>query len=477
MQRSFDQNILPEKSEALHSHAMLCWNMQRSFDWSEHPSWEIRGTALTFYVGTCKGHLTDQNILPEKSEALHSHSMLEHAKIIWLIRTSSLRNQRHCTHILCWNMQKSFDWSEYPSWEIRDTALTSYIGTCKSHLTDQNIFPEKSEALHLHPMLEHAKVIWLIRTLFLGNQRHCTHKLYWNMQRSFDWSEHPFWEIRGTALTYYVRTCKSHLTDQNILPEKSEALHSHPMLEHAKVIWLIRTSFLKNQRHCTHMLCYVEHAKVIWLIRTFFLKNQRHCTHNLYWNMQRSFNWSEHPFWEIRGTALTFYVGTCKSHLTDQNILPEKSEALHSHTILEHAKVIWLIKTSFLRNQRHCTHTLCYVEHVKVIWLIRTSFLRNQRHCTHSLCWNMQRSFDWSEHPFWEIRGTALTSYVGTCKGHLTDQNILSEKSEALHSHAMLEHAKVIWLIKTSFLRNQRHCTHILCWNMQRLFDWSKHPS
>jgi len=124
--------------------------MQKSFDWSEHFFWEIRSTALTAYVGTCKGHLTDQNILPEKSEALHSQSMLEHAKIIWLIRTSFLRIQRHCTHILCWNMQRSFDWSEHPFWEIRGTALTYYVGTCKGHLTDQNIFPEKSEALHSH---------------------------------------------------------------------------------------------------------------------------------------------------------------------------------------------------------------------------------------------------------------------------------------------------------------------------------------
>jgi len=205
-------------------------------NWSEHPFWEIRGTALTFYIGTCKGHLTDQNIFPEKSEALNSPTMLEHAKVIWLIRTSFLRNQRHCTHNLCWNMQRSFDWSEHLSWEIRGTALTFYIGTCKGHLNDQDIFPEKSEALHSHSILEHAKVIWLIRTSFLRNQRHCTHILYWNMQRSFDWSGHLSWEIRGTALTAYVGTCKDHLTNQNIFPEKSEALHSQPMLEHAKII-------------------------------------------------------------------------------------------------------------------------------------------------------------------------------------------------------------------------------------------------
>ena len=175
--------------------------------------WNIRSSEHTTYVTTYNDYLTDQNIFHEKSEALHSQPMLEHAKVIWLIKTSFLRNQRHCTHSLCWNMQRWFNWSEHPSWEIRDTALTAYVGTCKGDLTDQNILSEKSEALHSHPMLEHAKVIWLIRTSFLRNKRHCTHILCWNMQRSFDWSEHPFWEIRGTALTYYVETCKGHLTD------------------------------------------------------------------------------------------------------------------------------------------------------------------------------------------------------------------------------------------------------------------------
>ena len=182
---------------------------------------------------------SDHNILPEQSEALHSQAMLEHTKVVWLIRTFFLSNQRHCTHLLCWKMQRSFDWSEHPFWVIKGIALTCYVGRCKGHLTDQNILSEQSKALHSLAMWEDAKVIWLIRTSFLSNQRHCTHILCWNMQRSFDWSEHPFWAIR----------------------------HSHSMLEHAKVIWLIRTCFLSNQRHCTHKLC---------------------------WNMQRLFNWSEY---------------------------------------------------------------------------------------------------------------------------------------------------------------------------------------
>ena len=68
-----------------------------------------------------------------------------------------------------------------------------------------------------------------------------------------------------------------------------------------------------------------------------------------------------------------------------------------------------------------------------------------------------------------------LTSYVETCKGCLSNQDIPSEKSGALDSQPMLEHAKVVWAIRTSLLRNQRHWTHSLCWNMQRLFEyWSE---
>ena len=188
-------------------------------EWLEHPFWEIRGTGL-------------------------SHPILKHAKVVWMIRTSLLRIQRHWTHSLCWNMQRLFEWSEYFSWEMRGTGLTSYVGM-------------------------------------------------------FDWSEHLSWEMRGTGLTPYVRTCKGCLIDQNISSKKSEALDSQPMLEHAKVVWVIMTSFLRNQRHWTHRLC---------------------------WNMQRSFEWSEHLFWEIRGTGLTSYVGTCNGCLSDQNIFSERNQ-------------------------------------------------------------------------------------------------------------------------------------------------------
>ncbi len=262
-------------------------------------------------------------------------------------------------------MQRIFDWSEHSLGEIRSTGLTCYVKTYKGYLIDQNISLEKSEALDSQAMLEHARL--------------------------FDWSEHSFWEIRGTELTSYVGTCK----DDS-------------------------------------------------LIRTFLLKNQRHWTHKLCWKMQRLFHWSEHSFWEIRATGLTAYVGTCKNYFTDQNIPFEKSEPLNSHPMLEHAKIIWLIRTFLLRNQRHWTHMLCkgyltdqnipfeklealnshsMLEHARIISLIRIFPLRNQRHRTHSLCWNMQRLFHWLEHFFWEIRGSGLTSYIGTCKDYFTDQN------------------------------------------------------
>jgi hypothetical protein len=223
--------------------------MQRSFDWSGHHTWKIRVTGLTGYIGTCKGHLTNQDIPSKKTDALDSPTMLEHAKVIWLIKTLLLRNQRHWTHRLCWNMQRSFDWSEHSSWEIRGTRLTGYVEVCKGALINQDILPEKSDALDSLTMSEYAKVIWLIRTLLLTNQRHWTHRLYWNMQRSFDQSGHPSWEITGTGLTSYIGACKGHLINQDIPLEKSEALDSPAILEHVKVIWLIRTSTLKSQMH------------------------------------------------------------------------------------------------------------------------------------------------------------------------------------------------------------------------------------
>jgi len=321
-------------------------------------------------------------------------------------------------------------------------------------LTDQNIPSEKSEALDSPAMLVHVKVIWLIRTSLLRDQRHWTHLLW----RWFDWSEHSFWEIRGTGLTRYVGPCKGDLTDQNIPSEKSEALDSPTML------------------------------------------------------VQRWFDWSEHPFWEIRGTGLTAYVGPYKDDLTDQNIPSEKSEALDSPPMFVHAKVIWLIRTSLLRNQRHWTLTtyVCSCKgdltnqnipseksealdspailvHAKVIWLIRTSLLRNQSHWTH-LLW---RWFDWSEHSFWEIKGTGLTRYVGAKVIWLIRTSLLRNQSHWTHllwrwfdwsEHSFWEikgtgltryvGAKVIWLIRTSLLRNQRHWTHLL-W---RWFDWSEYP-
>jgi hypothetical protein len=175
--------------------------MQKLFELSGHPNWEIRSTRLTTYIGTCKDCLSDQDIPTEKSEALDSHAMLEHAKVVWVIR------------------------SWHPNWEIRGTGLTYYVRTCNNCLSDQDILTEKSEALDSQPMLEYAKVVWVIRISQLRNQRHWTHILCWNMQRLFEWS------------------------GPDIPTEKSEALDSHTMLEHAKIVWVIRTSQLRNQRH------------------------------------------------------------------------------------------------------------------------------------------------------------------------------------------------------------------------------------
>ena len=146
-------------------------------------------------------------------------------------------------------MQRLFEWSEHPSWEIRGNGLTNYSGTCKGCLSDQNIPPEKSEPLDSPTMVEYAKVVWVIRTFLLRNQRHWTHPLCWNIQRLSEWSGHLFWEIRGTRPTFYVRICKDCLSDQDISLKKSEEQDSPTMMKHAKVVWVIRTSLLRNQRH------------------------------------------------------------------------------------------------------------------------------------------------------------------------------------------------------------------------------------
>jgi len=311
------QDISPNKSKALDSHALL--EYAKVVWWSGHLSWQIRGSRLTIYVKICKGCLSNQDISSEKSRILDSQPILEHAKVVWVIRTSLLKNQRHWTHNLCWNMQRLF--LSISSWEIRGTGLTCYVGTCKSCLSNQNIPPEKSEALDSPPMLEHAKFVWVIRTSLLKNQRHWTHIL-----------------------------CKHCLRDQNIPPDKSEALDSHTMLEYAKVVWVIRTSLLRNQRHWTHKLyrnmqrLFEWSGYLFWQIRgtglTCFIGTYKVCL-------------SDQDIWEIRGTELTYYVGICKGCLSNQNTLPEKAEALGSPTILEHAKVFWLIRTSLLRNRRH----------------------------------------------------------------------------------------------------------------------------
>jgi len=327
-----------------------------------------------------------------------------------MIRTFFLKDERHWTHILYWNMQRLFEWPKHPCWEIRGTGLTDYVGTCKGCLSDQDIPSEKSQALDSHAMLEHAKVVWVIRTSLLRNHRHWTHTLCWNIQRLLEWSGHLFWEITGTRPTNYVRTCKGCLSDQDIPSDKSEALDLHTMLKHAKVAWVIRTSLLINQRHWTYILC---------------------------WIIQKLFEWSGHPSQEIRGTGLTAYVGTCKSYVSDQDISSEKSEALDSHAILEHAKVVWVIRTFLLRNQRHWTHMLC--------WNMQWFFLSDQNIRPENITGLDSHAMLEDAMVIWVIRTSLLRT------------------SQALDLHTMLEHAKVAWVIRTSLLINQRHWTYILC--------------
>jgi len=68
-------------------------------------------------------------------------------------------------------MQMLFEWSEYPCWETRGIWLTAYVGTRKFYLNNQNT-PSKK-----------------LKTLDLPTTR--------NIQRLFEWSEHPFWEVKA----------------------------------------------------------------------------------------------------------------------------------------------------------------------------------------------------------------------------------------------------------------------------------------
>ena len=257
--------------------------------------------------------------------------MLEHAKVGWAIRTFLLlRNQRHWTHSLCWNIQRLIKQSGHCFRKIRGTGLTHYVGTCKGWLSNQDIPSEKSEALDPLAMLEHSKV---------GEQ-----------------SKHCFRKIRGIGLTAYVETCKGWLSNQDILSEKSKALDSLSMLEYTKVVWAIRPSCLSSEKSkALDLHSMLKHAKVVWAIRTFLLRNQRHWTHPLCW--------------------------TWKGCLNNLAISSEKSEALDSHPMLECAKVVWALNNEDISSEKsEALDSLAILEHAKIDWAIRTPFPRNQRH-------------------------------------------------------------------------------------------------
>ena len=80
------------------------------------------------------------------------------------------------------------------------------------------------------------------------------------------------------------------------------------------------------------------YEKVVQLIRTFLLKI-RSIGHTVYIAICKSHLIIKISA-EISGALNTPSITTCKDCLTDQNMLPKKSEALYSHTMLEHAKII-----------------------------------------------------------------------------------------------------------------------------------------
>ena len=143
-------------------------------------------------------------------------------------------------------------------------------------------------------------------------------------------------------------------------------------------------------------------------------------------------------FQTIRGSELTFYVGIYKGCLSNQNISSEKSEELDLLAILEHTKVVWAIRTFFLRNWRHWTHSLywnrwrLFEQSEHPLWGIR------ERHWSHKLCFEHAKVFEQSEYSLWEkIR---LTSYVAVWKDCLIDQNIPFEKLVDLDSPTMFKY-------------------------------------
>jgi len=155
----------------------------------------------------------------------------------------------------------------------------------------------------------------------------------------------------------------------------------------------------------------LEHTKIICVIRTSFLRHWMQKTHILCWKSQRF----------------------------DQNISFEASKALDSHSILEHTKV-WL---DYFFKTLIALDLPTILENTKIVWMISTFLLRTQRHWTYPLCQNMQRLLKWLAHHFWEIRGTKLTRYIETCKSYLIDQQSSFETSETLNLQSILEHTKV----------------------------------
>ena len=199
------------------------------------------------------------------------------------------------------------------SWEIRGTELTSYIGTYKKFLSDQNTLSEKLKTLGSPTMLEckgclSNQNISSEKSEALDSQSMLEHIIF------FEWSEYPLWEIRSSGLTHYIGTYKNCLSDQNILSKKSEILNPPAILEH----WSDQNiSIEKLEALDLHSI--LEHAKIVWVIK---MLDTGQWTHKLCWKKKLKSH-----FWGIRGTRLTFYI--------------------------KYANFIWVISTSLMRNQRH----------------------------------------------------------------------------------------------------------------------------
>jgi hypothetical protein len=131
--------------------------VQRMFNQSEHSSWETRSTRLTYYV---LNKAINQNISLKKSKTLDLLAMLKYKKLVQLIKTFLLKNQRHWTHCLYWNIAVQSFWTNQNILFVKQENWTNIL--CDSQLINQSIIFQKSMTLDSPPILEHENIDWLI---------------------------------------------------------------------------------------------------------------------------------------------------------------------------------------------------------------------------------------------------------------------------------------------------------------------------